>query len=85
MRFFDSEDAFWKGAPGAAEVFSYVREKVPGPWGFDKGATDAPPRRTWAEFSHVALSGWGRDKLHVSASHDPSGEWRVTHTVMRAK
>jgi hypothetical protein len=81
------EGDFLQAAPAASEIFRYVRETpdISGsPWGFDRGNTSDDFTRVWANFSCVAVSGWGKDSLSVTAVKQPDGSWLLSHQVVRA-
>ncbi|MDD2388161.1 MAG: hypothetical protein PHP23_00285 [Desulfobacterales bacterium] len=81
------EDKFWKCSPAAAEIFAYRRENkniTAMPWGFDRGGISDDRRSTWACFSCVALSGWGKDELTISATMNEDNSWKITHAIKKA-
>jgi len=87
MLFNLDEDKFWKSSPAAALIFAYRNENEDintMPWGFDRGGISDDRRSTWASFSCVALSGWGKDMLTISATMTEDNSWQVTHTIKRA-
>jgi hypothetical protein len=89
MPSFVGEHDFWQHSPAADQIFAYRRDNEEElgstAWGFDRGAVSDDGRSTWALFSHVALTGWGKDELVISASLQEDGNWEVTHRVTRAK
>lgn len=82
------EHKFWQLTPdAAAELFKYRDENSEvkdGPWGFDRGNASDDKTSAYAIFSHVAISGWGKDVLILSARKQADGSWRVTHEIERA-
>ena len=81
------EHKFWQIMPCAAEIFRHVKEHpeiAQSSWGFDSGNCSEELDKVWASFSFGSASGWGKDKLHVSATKQPDGTWLVTHQVSRA-
>jgi hypothetical protein len=81
------EDKFWKSSPAAAEIFAYRRENPDVnvmPWGFDRGGVSYDHRSTWAIFSCVALSGWGKDELTISALMNEDSSWQIKHSIKPA-
>jgi len=80
------EHNFWQLTDAAAAIFDYKQEHPDvkdGPWGFDKGNISDDRKSAWADFSHVAISGWGKDELTLSARKQPDGSWAVTHEITR--
>jgi hypothetical protein len=85
--FIPNEDRFWQLSPVAAQIFAYLEENAevaPMPWGFDTGVVANDRRSTHAYFSCVALSGWGKDKLTISAALTADGSWQLQHAIKRA-
>lgn len=83
-KFCHNKDEFWKWSPGAAEIFAHLSDNSDVnkmPWGFDIGEVSDDKRYTSASFSCVASSGWGRDKLTISASMGKDGLWQIKHTI----
>lgn len=81
------EHKFWQLTQAAAEIFKYRREHTEtkdGPWGFDRGGVSDDKTSAYTLFSHVALTGWGKDELTISAKHQPDGSWKVSHVIKRA-
>lgn len=80
------EDKFLKCSPTAAEIFAYRREnrELGMHWGFVRGYISDNRRSMWAEFSCVALTGWGKDELTISASMNEDGSWHIKHKIKRA-
>ena len=81
------EHAFWQLTSAAADIFRYRREHSDvkdGPWGFDRGNGSDDGSSAYAEFSHVAVSGWGKDVLVISARKQLDGSWKVSHKITRA-
>jgi len=80
------EDQFWKMSPAAAEIFEYRRGQpdLAHAWGFDRGGVSDDRRMTWADFSCVALTGYGRDELVISAVGQADDSWKLSHTIKRA-
>ena len=81
------ESKFWQVAPAANEIFRYVKDEpsiAASAWGFDSGNISKELDRVWASFSCVAVSGWGKDKLSVTAVKQPDGSWSLSHQVARA-
>jgi hypothetical protein len=81
------EDKFWKQSPAASEIFAHRRNNPDintMPWGFDRGFVSDDRRSTWAYFSCVALSGWGKDELTITASINEDGSWKISHEIKRA-
>jgi hypothetical protein len=81
------EDRFWNASPAAADIFKYRREHPElkdAVWGFDKGNVDEGGRSNYAWFSRTALSGWGKDKLVISAIQQANGSWKLAHTITLA-
>lgn len=81
------EDKFRKWSPAAAEIFAYRHEKQDVntmPWGFERGGVSDDRRSTWASFSCVALSGWGKDELTISATMNEDSPWQITHAIKPA-
>lgn len=82
------EDRFWSASPAAAEIFAYRREHPElqaMPWGFASGNVTEDNLSTWAIFECVSVSGWGKDKLTISAVRQPDATWKLTHTVQLAR
>ena len=78
---------FWDLSPAASEIFRYVEENPvisESPWGFDVGNVSDDNNSSYASFSCVAISGWGKDRLTVSASKQSNGAWLLSHRVERA-
>lgn len=86
--FAPDEDKFWRISPAAAaEIFAYLKENADTsvmPWGFDNGYVSGDRRSTNAIFSCVALSGWGKDELTISATLANDGSWQLKHAIKRA-
>ena len=81
------EHKFLQLMPCAAEIFKYAREHPEvgqGSWGFDSGNHSDELDKVWASFSSVALSGWGKDRLHISAVKQRDGTWQLSHQLARA-
>ena len=81
------EDKFLQLSPAAAEVFAYLRENAevsPMPWGFDRGGVSGDRRSTYALFSCVSMSGWGKDELTISAALASDGLWQLKHAIKLA-
>jgi len=81
------EHKFWQLMPCAAEIFKYAKghpEVGQGSWGFDTGNCSDELDKVWASFSSVALSGWGKDRLHISAVKQSDGAWQLSHQLARA-
>ena len=79
---------FWQVAPAADEIFSYVKSKPEisnSPWGFDSGNMSDNLDQVWASFSCMAISGWGNDKLTVTAKKQMDKTWTISHNVTRVK
>jgi hypothetical protein len=82
-----NEDKFWQLSPAAAEIFAYLKENAdvpPMPWGFDNGSVSNDRRSTHANFSCVALSGWGKDELTILAALASDGSSQMKHAIKRA-
>lgn len=82
-----SEDKFWQLSPAASEIFAYLKENTEValmPWGFDNGGVSNERNSTHANFSCIALSGWGKDELTISAVLSSDGSWKMTHAIKRA-
>jgi hypothetical protein len=63
MQFIGEEADFWNLTEAAESVFSYRREKadlIGAAWGFDRGGVAHNGKSAYAQFSCVALSGWGK-------------------------
>jgi len=78
---------FWQVAPAADEIFRYAKEAPEisqSPWGFDRGNMSDDLSRVWASFSCVAVSGWGKDILTITAEKHADGSWSLSHQVTRA-
>jgi hypothetical protein len=87
ITFISSKDKFWNFSPAAGKIFAYLRENIElasGPWGFESGSVACDRKSTHATFSYVALSGWGKDQLDISATMTENGVWRIKHTITRA-
>lgn len=87
ITFVSNEDGFWQLSPAAAEIFAYLKENAEVtlmPWGFDNGGVSNDRRSTHANFSCVALSGWGKDELTISAALASDGSWQMKHAIKRA-
>lgn len=85
--FVPNEDKFWQVSPAAAEIFAYLKESEDValmPWGFDNGGVSNDRRSTYANFSCVALSGWGKDELTISAALASDGSWQLKHAIKNA-
>jgi hypothetical protein len=85
--FIPNEDRFWQLSPAAAEVFAYLKENAETalmPWGFDNGGVSNDLRSTHANFSCVALSGWDKEKLTISAALTSDGSWQLKHAIKHA-
>lgn len=83
MEIITDEAKFFILYAAAENMREYIREQpdiAGSPWGFDR-ATLVDGRAN-AEFSCVALSGWGRDRLTVSAVQDGEG-WVYSHSLHR--
>lgn len=81
------ESKFWQIAPAADLIFKYIDENSEisrSPWGFDNGNYSEDLSSVWASFSCVAVSGWGKDKLSISANKNSDGQWIMSHRVSRA-
>lgn len=81
------EHEFWNSSPAASEIFKYldkILETDGGAWGFDKGSIGSDLKTSYALFSCTALNGWGKDKLTISATLQPTGVWKLTHKLQRA-
>ena len=78
---------FWQIAPAANEIFSCVDSEPEisnSPWGFDSGNMTENLDKVWASFSCIAVSGWGNDKLTVTATKKTNDTWSILHSVTRA-
>lgn len=78
---------FWNTSPAANEIFTYVEEELEisqSPWGFDSGNISEDLNSTWANFSCRSASGWGNDKLTVTAIKQADGSWLLSHKVQHA-
>lgn len=81
------EHKFWQSTSAAPDIFRYRREHADvkdGPWGFDRGGVSDDKSSAWAVFSHVALSGWAKDVLTISAKAQADGSWALAHDIKRA-
>ena len=81
------ENNFWKLSPAAAKIFAYRRDNPDVntmPWGFDCGGVSDDRRSTWASFSCVALSGWGKDELTINALMNEDCSWQIKHAIKKA-
>ena len=84
METITSEDAFWKQWPTlAGQVFEHRDAIDQGIFGFDSAIVDRD--HASVKLSCVAVNGWGRDELWISASREPAGPWTLQHTIRRAK
>jgi hypothetical protein len=86
--FVPSEEEFWRDSPAASEIFAYRNAHATSTteaWGFDRGGVSDNRESTYAEFSCVAVSGYGRDRLMIQASRMKDGRWEITHTVQLGK
>jgi hypothetical protein len=82
------EDRFGGASPVAAEIFAYVRndsELKSEQWAFHGKSGFVADRSTGAAFSHVSLTGWGEDKVFVTAVQQDDGTWSIGHRIERAK
>jgi hypothetical protein len=85
MRFVTDEHAFWNLTDAAEAIFKYHRE-TPALFGeFDRGGVSTDGGAAYAQFSSVALSGWGNDELVISATKTTGGDWKVKHTIADGK
>ena len=81
------EHKFWQLVPCAAQIFKYAKEHPEvgqTPWGFDSGNCSGELDKVWASFSSGAVSGWGKDRLHISAAKQIDGTWQLSHQLARA-
>ena len=81
------EHKFWQLTPCAAEIFKYAKEHpevAQAAWGFESGNYSEELDKVWASFSSGAISGWGKDRLHISAVKQPDGTWQLSHQLARA-
>jgi hypothetical protein len=89
MRFTSDKSKFFQISPAAAEIFDYLRENpevAEQSWEFDKGFVSGVGLHTYtsADFWFGALSGWGKDKLTISASKNEDGSWQINHKIERS-
>jgi hypothetical protein len=81
------EHKFWQLVPCAAEIFKYAKEHPEvgrSSWSFDSGNYSDGLDRVWASFSSGSISGWGKDRLHISAVKQSDGTWQLSHQLARA-
>ena len=76
------EHKFWQVIPCASEMFQYAKHHPDvgqAAWGFETGNCSEERDKAWASFSCTAVSGWGKDRLHIFAVKQPDGTWVLSH------
>ena len=87
MGFTSDKSKFFQISPAAAEIFDYLHENPEvseQSWEFEKGYVSENWPTTSADFWWGARSGWGKDKLTISASKNEDGSWNISHTIKRS-